>query len=645
MARAGFAYTPQESGDDLATCLYCNTSLSGWDEDDDPMYASFHHPTVEKYIQAPLLDFREEHRKRVIKSNTSCSFLEHTESQHTKPRTTASKPPSKSNSKPPSRSASRTKYQDVVVPTKTYDGEIEDESDAPKPRSRSASRTSSAKTPKRKMRSTSRSGLKDVVEENEDEQVVVPPLTTKKTRSRSKSVARSEVTLRTDDEGEVSLSRKPSRSRAKSKAPVQEEPEEEEPARKSSRSKTKASSDDTVGVNEKPHRPSRKSSKPRPAEQEEEEEEKPEIATAKRTKATKSKKTASRSKSKAPPAEDDSESDPIMPAASIAKSSSTVHKANGQTQSLAQIPEAKDLFNEDVVVINDLIPPPSSTALTPQPSMMELPPLFVPKRLPSAKLNSLNPIASKGSKASIIVTSDKENEKRRHGRPLKAKSNVASEQGNDEGAAMMTSSKPPSRNGRDETSQKPKKTTKIVEVSSDEDEEEFSVRRGKSEGSSGKLKENATQNVDTDQVFQSQPQVVMEDKMDMSVDYTQQAELGTNLDVEMPSAPSTPPRSLKGTFLKIAGPKDARSPPSLPQKSDLSEKLSAPAEPDFVPPLSRLPFMPLHTLSEAELDMTVEEWIRYQIEVEQDRFKRDGERELERFRKRAEEVRNAIESL
>jgi hypothetical protein len=39
MARAGFAYTPQETGDDLATCLYCDVSLSGWDEQDDPMYS------------------------------------------------------------------------------------------------------------------------------------------------------------------------------------------------------------------------------------------------------------------------------------------------------------------------------------------------------------------------------------------------------------------------------------------------------------------------------------------------------------------------------------------------------------------------------------------------------------------------------
>ena len=35
---AGFVYTPEEAGDDTATCLYCNVSLSGWDDDDDPVY-------------------------------------------------------------------------------------------------------------------------------------------------------------------------------------------------------------------------------------------------------------------------------------------------------------------------------------------------------------------------------------------------------------------------------------------------------------------------------------------------------------------------------------------------------------------------------------------------------------------------------
>lgn len=40
MAHAGFVYTAQHPGDDLATCLYCNVSLSGWDTEDDPMYVT-----------------------------------------------------------------------------------------------------------------------------------------------------------------------------------------------------------------------------------------------------------------------------------------------------------------------------------------------------------------------------------------------------------------------------------------------------------------------------------------------------------------------------------------------------------------------------------------------------------------------------
>ena len=70
-----------------------------------------------------------------------------------------------------------------------------------------------------------------------------------------------------------------------------------------------------------------------------------------------------------------------------------------------------------------------------------------------------------------------------------------------------------------------------------------------------------------------------------------------------------------------------------------------PQQPQLVPVLSKLPFVPLDVLTGAELDMTVEDWIRYQMEVEYDKFKRDGERELMRFRKKAEETRKIIEGL
>ena len=96
-------------------------------------------------------------------------------------------------------------------------------------------------------------------------------------------------------------------------------------------------------------------------------------------------------------------------------------------------------------------------------------------------------------------------------------------------------------------------------------------------------------------------------------------------------APSTPPRFL---------------PQTPPKKVIISIPTAVPSTTvELIPALSKLPSIPLHTLTEAELDMTVEEWIRYQMDVEYDKFRRDGERELQRFRNQAEEVRKAIEGL
>lgn len=96
---------------------------------------------------------------------------------------------------------------------------------------------------------------------------------------------------------------------------------------------------------------------------------------------------------------------------------------------------------------------------------------------------------------------------------------------------------------------------------------------------------------------------------------------------------------------------DQEDPPKTPLRGQTngslsqSDPLPASAPTLVFPPLSKLPFTPIQNLSEAELDMTVEEWIRYQMEVEYDKFRRDGERELGRFKQRAEEVRRIIEGL
>ena len=107
---------------------------------------------------------------------------------------------------------------------------------------------------------------------------------------------------------------------------------------------------------------------------------------------------------------------------------------------------------------------------------------------------------------------------------------------------------------------------------------------------------------------------------------TQQSETTTDV------LPKTPPR---------------RRPSSTkPQLQHQSETLTGPTHPTLTfPALSKLPFTPLENLTDAELDMTVEEWIRYQMGVEFDKFRRDGERELQRWMGRAREARAIIEAL
>ncbi|KAL4253018.1 hypothetical protein ABKN59_002195 [Abortiporus biennis] len=94
MARAGFVYTPEAVGDDTATCLYCNTALSGWDKDDDPL---------------------EEHRKRVLKSDVSCAFFLASDSSAIFAASSSQPPPTKK--KASTRSVSQSKKAKPLPPT------------------------------------------------------------------------------------------------------------------------------------------------------------------------------------------------------------------------------------------------------------------------------------------------------------------------------------------------------------------------------------------------------------------------------------------------------------------------------------------------------------------------------------------------
>jgi len=128
------------------------------------------------------------------------------------------------------------------------------------------------------------------------------------------------------------------------------------------------------------------------------------------------------------------------------------------------------------------------------------------------------------------------------------------------------------------------------------------------------------------------PPVVPEVDVDVNMDM---ADTHPDVNVNMQNSPKTPVRPKA----RISPPKEAGTEAPAP----LAAKEAA--EPLFIPALSKLPFIPITTLSEAELDMTVEDWIRYQMDAEFDKFRRDGERELQRFMKKAEEARKIIENL
>ena len=109
-------------------------------------------------------------------------------------------------------------------------------------------------------------------------------------------------------------------------------------------------------------------------------------------------------------------------------------------------------------------------------------------------------------------------------------------------------------------------------------------------------------------------------------------------------APSTPPRpvlsgSLSGSPQRVAPLTNGHHHSPSP-----SPPTSTPIQ-SFLPPLALLPIPHIVSLSEAEQDMTVEAWIRHEISLQYEQLKSDGERRIDAFKGRAEEVRRRIDAL
>ncbi|KAK7031567.1 hypothetical protein R3P38DRAFT_820230 [Favolaschia claudopus] len=192
---------------------------------------------------------------------------------------------------------------------------------------------------------------------------------------------------------------------------------------------------------------------------------------------------------------------------------------------------------------------------------------------------------------------------------------------------------------------------RIVDISTDDDELRAAKTPAKTKGKGkGKAKAKAKEAEKEKSVppvaaapkhpSPSPPPASQATEIDGVDDDVEMAEVEESVQLEtgIDSLPATPPRTPAPPSNPFAADGDTDHPMTHAQQT-------SPEGFSFVPPLARDPFVNLESLTEAEQDMTVEEWIRYQMGIEYERFKRDGERQLGMFEVRAEEVRRAIETL
>ncbi|GJE86671.1 BIR-domain-containing protein [Phanerochaete sordida] len=120
------------------------------------------------------------------------------------------------------------------------------------------------------------------------------------------------------------------------------------------------------------------------------------------------------------------------------------------------------------------------------------------------------------------------------------------------------------------------------------------------------------------------------------------------------STVTPPPRTPSPLPTDTEAPKLSGHAPTLPSfdeeiAAEVAQQPTPPTDGDdtlmpFTPFLSMLPLERLTALTEEECDMTLEQYLRREIERECERIKGDGERRIMLFREKAAEARRAIES-
>ena len=118
---------------------------------------------------------------------------------------------------------------------------------------------------------------------------------------------------------------------------------------------------------------------------------------------------------------------------------------------------------------------------------------------------------------------------------------------------------------------------------------------------------------------------------------------------QVPRAQDTTMNLTQQEKIRTPSPPPAPAIPGTPHQTPISSHPSQPDEPTMtstvIPPLSTTPLNRIVSVTENELDMTVEEWIRHEMGLQYGNFKADGERMINLFKEKTIEVRRIIHAL
>ncbi|THH32548.1 hypothetical protein EUX98_g1636 [Antrodiella citrinella] len=554
MAKAGFVYTPQTAGDDTATCFYCGISLSGWDDDDDPM---------------------DEHRKREERTRVACPFFASVASVASTTKVT-SKPPSRVSSKPPSRVASQSKINPRAVVDADPEGSDEEETVAQPSKpvgsrgkkstaSGSSSAPGTATAPRRATRSKSAKGK--TAEASEDEDVEVGG---------------------SESETGTKVSKAKRKGKATGKAHMESVQEE----------KVEADIEEGEG--------------------EADVEAEPEPAKPKRGRPPAAKKATTSSRKKKAP--DDTETQPVS--TSTTKHTRTRSKANLQSD----------------VEVEDYKQPPTKTRVTsskkpPTPATVAPESVAQKSQTKTRKSSSTSDDAGYAT-AELQMDVDAVQEVPRHDTKTSDHDAVLENHDRDSGLAESIGQSSP-----------PKHSSPLIESSSRREVSAQNTPALQSVASSNKAKKGKAKMQMEVAMLMSPPRQSSSAPMDTdddvpTINYTTQSlqngvtfsSATSSSSAPQPTGPSTP-KSKTVQFLPATPEPD----PPAPSESHL---------PDSVMPfLANMPTEKLSYLTEDESAMTIEQYIRREIEVQYQRFKEDGERKIALFQEKVAETRRIIESL